>query len=761
MPSPAERAAVPGPRACDHGAVNGRLVLLVAASLTLIPGSARAGEGQVSGAAPPADNSSYVPDDVDAVRRDLARATAALKSRDPVEAVRALQRVAVGPVDAVVPAGEPGVFEGVERAAHLRVVAAGKACLDAYEREFGAAALDALERALRALDERRIAEVVDAYRPSTAGRRAALLLADFAIERADGDAAQEWLEGIEDLEECAAEDLAADVASWRDARFARLALVLARDADAAARIAVALRRRPAEPIGRSDRRRRPPARDWATTGGDATRARVAPALGESVRFASSESLLPVNPPPSPFGSDENPPPRPSLWIPTRAVLSGGKIHVSDGRSLFRFDASSGLFLGALAFEPGRRADVSRPPAVGRPSRARYGWMEGHGLTVDGDRVYATRGADRERAIDPFGEAARTAESPGDRIAAYDVVAGALVRRWEAGEGVATRGLAAGMRLHGTPLLYRGAIHVTGLRATPATADRLEAWHVALDPDSGEVVTTTFLGAGGPIRRRRDDEAIPTSCAAAHGRVVVVTSIGIAAAVDARSGRTLWSWRYDRGRPDGDDIGHRLDEGIETGERKSSFVNEPPLLVDGRCFFAPTDARHLFAVTDRPRGRARTIRLWRRHRVDDFRNLAVEQIVGIVGEADLDAPTMVVAGQGYEGGGAPHTAVVGLDPATGAMRWERALPFATEAEPFGRALVTAGEVYVPAPGGIARYRVLDGTELPSLDRAALEADGQSPFDPEGHELMPIGNLVPIPGEGLVAVSTSSVSIWRAR
>jgi outer membrane protein assembly factor BamB len=316
-----------------------------------------------------------------------------------------------------------------------------------------------------------------------------------------------------------------------------------------------------------------------------------------------------------------------------------------------------------------------------------------------------------------------------------------------------------MRLYGTPLVYRGRIHVAGLRPTIASSDRIEAWHVSLDPATGRVESATLLGAGGPVRAGRDDEAMPASCAAAHGRVVVVTSLGIAAAVDAATGRTIWSCRYDRGRPDGDDLGHRLDATIETTERRSSFVNEPPVISDGRCFLAPTDARYVFAIADRPRGRARALRLWQRHRVDDFRNLAVEQVVGVVGAAYADTPMLVLAGQGYEGEGSPHTAVVGLDPATGELRWERALPFATRPEPYGRALLTNDEVYVSTENGIARYRVQDGEEIPLLDGASVQRDGGSLEDAYGRRYEPIGNLIPIPGTGIVAVNADSISIWR--
>ena len=114
-------------------------------------------------------------------------------------------------------------------------------------------------------------------------------------------------------------------------------------------------------------------------------------------------------------------------------------------------------------------------------------------------------------------------------------------------------------------------------------------------------------------------------------------------------------------------------------------------------------------------------------------------------------------QGVVAGGFVFTAgQIALDPATGAVRWERALPGGGPAEPYGRALVTAGEVYVPTATGIARYRLKDGADLPLLDLPSIPTELRDLLRPEER---PFGNLVPIPGRGLVAVNATSISFWR--
>jgi hypothetical protein len=260
-----------------------------------------------------------------------------------------------------------------------------------------------------------------------------------------------------------------------------------------------------------------------------------------------------------------------------------------------------------------------------------------------------------------------------------------------------------------------------------------------------------------VRRRRADEAIPASCAGARGRVLVVTCLGIAAAVDARSGRTAWTLRYDRGRPDGDDPGRRLQtEESETGDRRSGFSNEPPLAFSDRVAFAPTDARVLFLGNDRPRGAGRHLLLRTRRRIEDFRNLALEQLIAAVPARGGRPALLVGVGQGYRATQEVHTCVVAMDAETLSLAWERPLPDGGAPEPRGRALVTEGEVLVPARHGIARYRLADGGDLPFLGLDALPPETRSLLASEDER--PWGNLVPVPGRGVLAVDSNSVAFW---
>jgi hypothetical protein len=143
----------------------------------------------------------------------------------------------------------------------------------------------------------------------------------------------------------------------------------------------------------------------------------------------------------------------------------------------------------------------------------------------------------------------------------------------------------------------------------------------------------------------------------------------------------------------------------------------------------------------------------------FRNLAIEQLAGVTDGAGGVPPTLVGVGTGYglDQLHDPFTCVVGMDPATGVVRWERAMPFGGIPEPFGLALVTQDEAFVPTALGIARFALADGKDRAPLDETAIPASSARLLYPD--ETL-YGNLVPVPGRGVIAVNESDVAFWLA-
>jgi hypothetical protein len=241
--------------------------------------------------------------------------------------------------------------------------------------------------------------------------------------------------------------------------------------------------------------------------------------------------------------------------------------------------------------------------------------------------------------------------------------------------------------------------------------------------------------------------------------VVVTGLGIAAAVDATDGRVAWAVRYDR-----DVVGGirsaRLRKARDTTARESGFLNEPPILALDRCYLAPSDSSKVLCLFDRPRGPRREGVSWTRSRLgEQFTGMAAEQLVGIVPARGSEPPVLVVAGKGGQTeADPPAPVVVGLDALAGTLVWRAVAPGGSGSIPHGRALLTDREVFAPTWDGIAVYEADNGRLLTFLDLQGASTSVRDRLDPEAR---PWGNLLPAPGHGLVSIGPEGPTLWVPR
>ncbi len=756
----------------------------------------------------PQKNFSHLHDDAEWLVRAFNAAETAADAEDASGVIRALQsiidqrtsRESAGDAAPYVRAVHgTATYEGAWLVARHRLQALGEGILEAYAREYGRSAEALLARGIQRRDPASLQAAAARFLGLPAGRRAALLLVDLAIERGDRDAALGWLQDLEDLEAVSGER-PETLAPWRAARAARQAALLAKDE--ASRVALeatlaaldASDAKALDPVPEGRMRRPPPPTHWPTTGGNASRSAVPPALGGALRLGwirGPESLESLADEADPVRRDAD---RPSLWLPPRAVASEDHLFVSDGEALHIYDIETGtpvLDNPELGTYPGARRD-----GIGTDTdedrRIRFGLLEGHALSIHPVARY--RWSDgREHHTPELGAGwlvlAAVPDGTGwtwrrrsrsghevrdDHIQAFHWNGSRLVRLWRVGgTGSPSQrgGLPYDTRLYGAPLVYAGRVWVAGVRAAKATQDRWEAWLYAFDPETGRVVSSTHLGTGTPMRTGRMDEVIPTSPAAAHGRIVVGTALGIVAAVDAHDGRIRWAHRYDRAVETERGAMRNRDKRDE-GLRTSSFMNEPPILAGGRCYLTPTDSEHLLILFDRPRLGLRALLSEARPRDLGNARHMIEHIAGVdTRRRENRAGSLVLVGQG-QNGEPPGPLVTVYDAGTPNLAWPRDArelrslwegisPTGFGAQPYGRALVTDGEIYVPQEHGIAVFELEDrngdGSHfLTLLDQRAF---GLKPGeDVPGR---PYGNLIPIPGKGLVAVSATTVAFWAPR
>nr|MDJ0976385.1 hypothetical protein [Planctomycetota bacterium] len=105
---------------------------------------------------------------------------------------------------------------------------------------------------------------------------------------------------------------------------------------------------------------------------------------------------------------------------------------------------------------------------------------------------------------------------------------------------------------------------------------------------------------------------------------------------------------------------------------------------------------------------------------------------------------------------PGPIVASRDAISGGRTWEHPGPTLFALEPYGRGLVTEREAFVPTRGGIAIFDLgKRGADLGVLEVGMLPRDMRDEFP------VPYGNLIPIPGRGLIALSATTITFWRKR
>lgn len=755
------------------------LLLGLALPWAALPASSRWAQGDAGGrgrAPAPVDNASHVHDDDPAVVGAFGHAAQAESEGRFAEAAELLQGIVERRfVDAdgreaapqVVAVDGRSTYEGAWLVARQRLAGGSEPLRRAYAARYEAPARELLRRAAAALDESLLTEVARRFLPLAEGRAAALLLADLALERGDAQAAYARLEALEDLEELGRED-AQTLAGWRTARLTREARLLARTpADVPAVLAhlerAALEGPRAalldERVPPALRRPRAPVLTWPTTGGADDRTALPPAASSALRPGPSLALdADAEERALRREYDPLPPNRPSPWVGPRVVVGREVLFAFDGEVLQALRRSDGVLLDRVSL----REERSARPTLGRDPREELPLLEGHALTLDESPGHAPRlfvasalrtDAARRRE---YREAPSAPEPPQGEIVMLRWDGARLLRGWRAGSLGSAHGLPPGLALFGAPCLHHGLAWVAGTRLTEATSDQLECWLVGLDPATGRPVRQVRLGSGGPVRLKRLDEAIPSSPAAAHGRVVVSTSLGWIAAVDAEDGRIAWIYRYDRGL----ELGRIARLGTREADdtpRLTGFANEPPLIAFGLTLVAPTDSDLVLGLATRPRGPARDLVRWDPlNRRVSFPDMAVEALVGAVGGDGTLPPTIIVTGKGdAEEGGPPGRVIAGLEPRLGQTRWSVEAGTGRAPATFGRAALTPNAAYVPTLHGILVVDLAQGRATDLLGRGHLpphEAEPESRW---------YGSLVPLPGEGLIAVNESHLTFWRER
>ena len=337
------------------------------------------------------------------------------------------------------------------------------------------------------------------------------------------------------------------------------------------------------------------------------------------------------------------------------VVLGDTAYLADAGRVIAFDRATGQ--AHVAFDLRREEPFAIPAGdMALPTR----FEADYALAVEGDSLYARLGAVT------FGNAAPGARNNGRAsfLVALDTGERTLVARWKVTPP--TRENAPAF-WEGCPVVAAGRVIAGFLRLEPGRPIHAAA---AYDAADGRLLWTTELSEPVSAEPRTRQEL----CTVAGPNAIFCTHTGAIVALDVRTGKPAWAYRYPRltAKPRGD--GRHRDIG-------------PPVAAAGRVFVAPTDSEQLLAL-DAETGKP----LWKAG------PLEVNQLAGVA-DGKLVA---VIAG--------PVRGVRAFDIATGSTDAPRG--WVNHDDPglsaFGRGLLSESTFLWPTQAGLFALRMKDGT-----------------------------------------------------
>ncbi len=645
-----------------------------------------ASSGVAQDAARPRYNTSFVPDDDEPTRNLVLAARRAAEAGSWAEAADRLQTLLLGGSRGVVSLQGRQVYVSPRRWAQIQLLSGrppfGAEVLAAWRDAHDAEANGALGGAMAGGDEREILDLLDRTPAATRAPWALLGLFDRALQRGALDAARGYLLRVP-------EHLSLD----EEERFSASAALLERRAFL-------------EGLGER------PVAGWPTPGGAAHRGRAGDAVPGPGEMTLLWEALVLDETPAAYeqlnavGQREHSP-----LLPFEPVLDDRHVYVHLGDKVAVLDRASGKLLFYAPSDSEGSADRVGVMLLDSPGP--------RAPTVHEGVLYF------ERVL--FDEY-RMSMLPSNELVAFDVERRQTL--WTLRPSPDAHDLPEPLR---RPVFFRGAPAVEGDRLyvygavraeDEGRATRREIAHLfCLDRSTGALLWERFLGYGEADAPPSRPPLSGSSPALAGGVVVAVTGIGVAAALDARTGEILWLFRYDR-HPvrERERLSEDTEEKVHLG---SAWFREPPLIVGDRVLFAPFDADELYACWLRGERRGANgffVEQWAKHRSRGHRHSLLETVAGVA-----SGRVLCCGRRDERQAAASFQAIVGLS-----LRSELDLAYATipsterapvsgaplPPERFGRPAIAGGVLLLPTERTLYRFDLTGGAG------ARVDGDGEA-------------------------------------
>jgi outer membrane protein assembly factor BamB len=617
----------------------------------------------------------------------LKQAVGSVAAQDWNAAARALQTVFDRYPAAFAKSGDG--YRGTRAWAVQILASAPPGLREEYERLYGPAAEEALRQALATADRRGLLEVVRSFEGTASGLRAALALADDALQRGRPAEARQLLSGTARLHPAAA----------RDERIRRRAALAAARDHAEGGPAPRPEEGPAAAAPAPDE-------SWPILGGNAARDRVAsrPSF-HPLRYAIDLDIRQRQWDQAPQ-PDSNYFPYPrrrrdddSVWRtkwdsydPVQPVISRGILVASDGQRVGGFNLFSGEPLWRypenVEVEHDGRTDLN---AIFTP------------VVADGV-VYVALEAPIPFHAQKLQDVPIIYYLPMRRLVALDLETGELLWRHddEFFDARPESALLRSLSVTGAPIargdrLYAGAV---------ASEGTFHSHIVAIDRQTGELVYATRVGNGQQelnLFGRQLQECVPMPLVEVQGVLYYGTNLGIVAAVDALLGTPIWAAPYPTVTIPSTYFW------FEAPRRWPRFANGPPLVSGSTLVALPPDGDYLIGL-DR--------------RTGELAFRLPPQVYP--GERALDLRTLhgVDAERAYVGGSRGVAALwLVSDAARGAEPGEIAWTawFAEGDAGAGRGILAQDALWVPTQVGITRLDPATGKVLSAVEREGRDGD----------------------------------------
>lgn len=275
---------------------------------------------------------------------------------------------------------------------------------------------------------------------------------------------------------------------------------------------------------------------------------------------------------------------------TFPVADGGILYVSDGMRIMAADLDSGLPPpGWVTTYPSDRAAVypfSRQSISGGSARLAT-------LTLTSDSLLAVMGGDTSSRMGRV----MGRQASQSALVCLDRATGREQWRINPSDFPESAGPVRNLQLAGTPLVYHNSIYILARGGEQAQFEDVYLICLSL---TGQYRWSRYIvsaNAFNPFTETMQQTAA-SELAVADGRVYISTNLGVAAAVDAFSGRIAWLRAYDRATRALDPRDRRaFFNGPSTGISRP-FTMNPPLVAGGHLFVMPDDAPTLSIMATR-------------------------------------------------------------------------------------------------------------------------------------------------------------------